>query len=145
MKFEQLLTPVKHTMDLEATESFTEEKGDRRMDTVGYPLEQPDLDNVEILDVLKALSDRTRLTLVANLDDGQERACGTFPVDVAPSTLSHHFRILREAGVIHQREVGRKRMTSLRREELNERFPGLLDSVLKDSGIAIEREPALHG
>lgn len=115
------------------------------MDTVGYPLEQPDLDNVEILDVLKALSDRTRLTLVANLDDGQERACGTFPVDVAPSTLSHHFRILREAGVIHQREVGRKRMTSLRREELNERFPGLLDSVLKDSGIAIEREPVLHG
>lgn len=106
------------------------------METVPNSLEHPNLDDVEVIDVLKALSDRTRLTLVVHLDSVPEKACGTFPVDVAPSTLSHHFRILREAGVIQQKEVGRRRMTSLRRDELNERFPGLLDSVLKDSGIA---------
>ena len=105
------------------------------METTGTPLAHPDLNDVEVLDILKALSDRTRLSLVAHLGSVAEQACGTFPVDVAPSTLSHHFRILREAGVIYQREVGRRRMTSLRRDELNERFPGLLDSVLRESSI----------
>lgn len=111
------------------------------MDTAD-PLAQPDLEDIQLLDVLKALGDRTRLSLVAQLDTVTERACGTFPVDVAPSTLSHHFRILREAGIIQQREVGRKRMTSLRREELNERFPGLLESILKESAIEVEKDSA---
>ncbi|MFJ4208705.1 ArsR/SmtB family transcription factor [Paenarthrobacter sp. NPDC089675] len=99
----------------------------------GRSLEQPDIENVQILDVLKALGDRTRLVLVAHLANSAEKACGTFPVDVTPSTLSHHFKILREAGIIHQREVGRQRMTSLRRDELDTRFPGLLGSVLQDT------------
>lgn len=106
----------------------------------GHPLEQPETEEIEILEVLRALADRTRLALVAHLEHVPERACGTFPVDVAPSTLSHHFKILREAGVIHQREVGRQRMTSLRRDDLNARFPGLLDSVLKD--ISLGSEPS---
>lgn len=114
----------------------TSEKSEKPMETTERLLEHPNLEDVEVLDVLKALGDRTRLTIVTHLDSVPEKACGTFPVDVSPSTLSHHFRILREAGVIHQREVGRRRMTSLRRDELNERFPGLLDSVLKESGMA---------
>ena len=59
-----------------------------------------------------------------------ERACGTFPVDVAPSTLTHHFRVLRETGVIRQREDGNRRWTTLRLEDLDARFPGLLDAIV---------------
>ena len=84
--------------------------------------------------MLHALADPTRLTIVRTLRRDPERACGTFPVDVAPSTLTHHFRILREAGVIHQREDGSRRWTALRRTDLEQRFPGLLDTVMTIDG-----------
>lgn len=84
-----------------------------------------------LVDVLHALADPTRLTIVETLHAEGERACGTFPVSVAPSTLTHHFRVLREAGVIRQREAGARRWTALRRADLDDRFPGLLDSVLR--------------
>lgn len=91
----------------------------------------PDLEDVEVYDVLHALADPTRLVIVRTLDSDRERACGTFPVSVAPSTLSHHFRVLREAGLIRQREDGNRRWTTLRHAELERRFPGLLDTVLR--------------
>ncbi|MQY28447.1 ArsR/SmtB family transcription factor [Nocardia aurantia] len=93
-------------------------------------LVHPEPAELDLLDVLHALSDRTRMTIVRTLRAQPERACGTFPVDVAPSTLTHHFRVLREAGVIHQREHGNRRWTSLRATELENRFPGLLDTIL---------------
>lgn len=80
--------------------------------------------------VLHALADPTRLTIVATLVADLEKPCGTFPVSVSPSTLSHHFRVLREAGVIHQRDDGSRRYTSLRRDDLERRYPGLIDLVL---------------
>ena len=90
--------------------------------------------------VLHALSDPTRLTIVATLDQCAEKACGTFPVDVAASTLTHHFRVLREAGLIQQREEGSRRWTTLREADINARFPGLLETVLTaaqaDHGVA---------
>ena len=94
------------------------------------PLTHPDADELDLLDVLHALSDPTRMTIVRALVASPERACGTFPVDVAPSTLSHHFRVLREAGVIRQRADGNRRWTALRDDDLGRRFPGLLDTVV---------------
>jgi DNA-binding transcriptional ArsR family regulator len=94
------------------------------------PLVHVPVDEIDVLDVLHALSDPTRMTIAETLNASPERACGTFPVDVAPSTLSHHFRVLREAGVIHQREEGTRRVTTLRRADLDSRFPGLLDAIL---------------
>jgi DNA-binding transcriptional ArsR family regulator len=70
------------------------------------------------------------MTITQTLRADPERACGTFPVDVAPSTLSHHFRVLREAGIIHQREEGNRRVTTLRSADLKARFPGLLKAIL---------------
>ncbi|MEV4455359.1 helix-turn-helix domain-containing protein [Microbispora sp. NPDC049633] len=93
-------------------------------------LTHPDTAEIDLLDVLHALSDPTRMTIVRTLRADPERACGTFPVDVAPSTLTHHFRVLREAGVIRQREDGNRRWTALRLSDLDDRFPGLLDSIL---------------
>jgi DNA-binding transcriptional ArsR family regulator len=94
----------------------------------------PDTDEFDVLDVLHALADPTRMTIVRTLRADPERACGTFPVDVAPSTLTHHFRVLREAGIIRQREDGNRRWTALRFEDLEDRFPGLLDTIVSAYG-----------
>ncbi len=51
--------------------------------------------------------------------------------EVAKSTMTHHWRVLRDSGVIWQRPQGRENMISLRREDLDARFPGLLDTLLK--------------
>ncbi len=93
-------------------------------------LTHPEPDDFNVLDILHALSDPTRMTVVQTLRASPERACGTFPVDVAPSTLTHHFRVLREAGIIRQREDGNRRWTTLRGEDLEVRFPGLLDAIV---------------
>lgn len=93
-------------------------------------LVHPEPDELDLLDILHALADPTRMTIVQTLRDAPERACGTFPVDVAPSTLTHHFRVLREAGVIRQREDGNRRWTALRDRDLEGRFPGLLDTIM---------------
>lgn len=102
------------------------------------PLAHPETADIDLLDVLHALSDPTRMTIVQTLRADPERACGTFPVNVAPSTLTHHFRVLREAGVIHQREEGTRRWTTLRLEDLERRFPGLIDRIL----ASYDRTPA---
>ncbi len=91
----------------------------------------PTRDELEIARVLHALSDPQRLCIVRGLaGDPTPRRCGSFHLDVTKSTLTHHFRVLREAGVIDQREEGTARLNSLRRADLNARFPGLLDAVL---------------
>jgi DNA-binding transcriptional ArsR family regulator len=80
--------------------------------------------------VLHALSDPVRLQIVAALADKGESTCGSFDVPVTKSTCTHHFRVLREAGIISQRQVGTTRLNELRRAELDSRFPGLLDTIL---------------
>ena len=90
----------------------------------------PPPEDFTVLAILHALSDPTRMTVVQTLRASPERACGTFPVEVAPSTLTHHFRVLREAGIIRQREDGNRRWTTLRGEDLEARFPGLLDAIV---------------
>ena len=92
----------------------------------------PRREDLRLESVLQALGDPIRLSIVRTLyaSPESERACGTFGLPVAKSTASHHFRVLRDAGVIHQRAVGRERLTQLRRDDLDARFPGLLDTVL---------------
>jgi DNA-binding transcriptional ArsR family regulator len=80
--------------------------------------------------VLAALSDTTRLGLVRVLADGQERAWGDLRVPVAKSTLSHHLKVLRSAGVTATRKEGTRCFVRLRATELEDTLPGLLDSVL---------------
>lgn len=91
----------------------------------------PRTEDLELVAVLHALADPTRLTIVATLSDDIPRACGTFPVAVAASTLTHHFRVLRDAGVVRQREEGNRRWTTLRHADLEARFPGVLEAILR--------------
>ena len=85
---------------------------------------------LELSSVLHALSDPARLEIVRRLAEGSEPSCGTFELGLSKATLSHHFRVLRESGVIHSRPEGRKRFLSLRVEDLDARFPGLLEAIL---------------
>ncbi len=80
--------------------------------------------------MLHALSDPVRLQIVAALADGGEVNCKSLGLPVSKSTCTHHFRVLRDAGVIRQRVVGTTRLNSLRRDDLEWQFPGLLDAVL---------------
>jgi DNA-binding transcriptional ArsR family regulator len=91
----------------------------------------PDLDELDLAAVLHALSDPVRLEIVAGLAGGDERSCGSFDVQVTKSTCTHHFRVLREAGLIRQRQQGTSRLNSLRRDDLEARFPGLLGTILE--------------
>jgi DNA-binding transcriptional ArsR family regulator len=86
--------------------------------------------DLELALVLQALSDPVRLKIVAQLADGLEYTCGSFDLPVTKSTCSHHFRVLRQAGVVEQRMEGKCRYNRLRSDELEERFPGLLSAVL---------------
>jgi DNA-binding transcriptional ArsR family regulator len=98
----------------------------------GVPLHHPSSAEMRIETVLHALSDPVRLMIVRTLDAEPEgRPCGTFDLPVTKSTATHHFRVLREAGVVRQQDLGRRRLTELRRADLDARFPGLLDSVVR--------------
>jgi DNA-binding transcriptional ArsR family regulator len=100
-------------------------------------LHHPERDEIELPAVLHALSDRHRLEIVRRLaEDSEPRPCGSLSLGVTKSTMTHHFRTLREAGVIRQERQGTSKFTSLRREDLDARFPGLLDSVLASATTA---------
>ena len=93
-------------------------------------LQHPPTDSLELTGVLHALSDPVRLEMVRALASGCELRCGAFQLPVTKSTGTHHFRVLRESGVIEQLAAGTAVVNRLRREDLDRRFPGLLDSVL---------------
>jgi DNA-binding transcriptional ArsR family regulator len=94
-------------------------------------LPHPQHAEIRLEAVLHALSDPLRLQVVRELAaDGDELSCSHFDLPVTKSTTTHHFRVLREAGVIRQIYRGTAKMNGLRRDDLEGLFPGLLDSVL---------------
>lgn len=97
-----------------------------------YDLEHPAMNDVELTDVLFALSDPARLEIVREVSAGpiSMAACAATNPSLPKSTKSHQMKVLREAGVVRNVPDGRGRQLSLRREELDERFPGLLDAIL---------------
>ncbi|GGV22847.1 transcriptional regulator [Actinomadura cremea] len=91
----------------------------------------PDVRTVPLQQVLEALVDPVRRRIVGELDAaGRDLACGVIDLPVSRSTATHHFHVLREAGLIRQYYVGTSRMNALRREEFEEAFPGLLPALL---------------
>ena len=92
----------------------------------------PPLSDVDLDRVLRALSDGQRrrvvTELVADTTDA-ERACSSVDLPVAKSTRTHHWRTLREAGLVRQRDAGNGTFVRLRRAEFEARFPGLLATI----------------
>lgn len=101
-------------------------------------LAEPAPEEITLSDVLHALSDPTRLAVLEQIYISGERLCGSFQVGVAKSTLSQHLRVLRKSGLTHTRPNGTQRWISLRRDDLDRRFPGLLDVVLAARGGSAE-------
>ncbi|WP_196218165.1 ArsR/SmtB family transcription factor [Streptomyces blattellae] len=99
--------------------------------TTSRDLPHPARDEIRLEDILHALADPMRLQIVRELaTDGGELSCSHFDLPVTKSTTTHHFRVLRESGVIRQTYRGTAKMNGLRRDDLDGLFPGLLDTLL---------------
>ncbi|SFW53059.1 ArsR/SmtB family transcription factor [Amycolatopsis australiensis] len=100
--------------------------------------QHPALDQLRVENILSALGNPIRLRIARILAEDGELTCGAVGVhlggQLSKSTLTHHWRVLRDAGVIRQQPSGRENLLSLRREELEERYPGLLSTILDSAG-----------
>jgi DNA-binding transcriptional ArsR family regulator len=94
-------------------------------------VKHPDLGEIELVDVMYALSDPTRLEIVKKLSDGRTKTCRELNGDRPKSSMSHHFKILRDAGVLETRIEGTEHFNALRARDLEKRFPRLLSTILK--------------
>jgi len=94
------------------------------------PYKHPTANEFILERVLYALSDPVRLDIVRQLGRLGEASCGELDGGRPKSSVSHHFRVLREAGLVHTKNVGTSHINTLRRGELQARFPGLLDAIL---------------
>ncbi|MFG3548827.1 ArsR/SmtB family transcription factor [Streptomyces sp. NPDC047725] len=99
-------------------------------------LPHPPREEIRLEGVLHALSDPMRLRIVRDLAAGGDElfSCSYFDLPVTKSTTTHHFRVLRESGVIRQTYRGTAKMNGLRRDDLDALFPGLLDALLGAAG-----------
>ncbi|MFG1671131.1 ArsR/SmtB family transcription factor [Streptomyces sp. Y7] len=94
-------------------------------------LPHPASEEIRLEAVLHALSDPLRLNIVRELAAvGDELSCSHFDLPVTKSTTTHHFRVLRESGVIRQIYRGTAKMNGLRKDDLDGLFPGLFDALL---------------
>ncbi|MGW3493033.1 ArsR/SmtB family transcription factor [Streptomyces sp. NPDC001020] len=103
-------------------------------------LPHPAREEIRLEAVLHALSDPMRLRIVRELaHDGGELTCSQFALPVTKSTTTHHFRVLRESGVIRQVYRGTAKMNGLRGDDLDDLFPGLLPALLAAAALQAAR------
>jgi DNA-binding transcriptional ArsR family regulator len=105
------------------------------MRAISHPIRE----QLSLPGVLHALSDPVRLEIVRALAQGDELGCGELDAPVSKSTLSHHLKVLRDAGLTQTRAEGVHRFVSLRAGDVEARFPGLLGCVLEHSGRHVPR------
>jgi DNA-binding transcriptional ArsR family regulator len=99
----------------------------------------PEAEQLYLASVLHALSDPVRLEIVWILNESPEIPCGRIDVGISKSTLTHHLKVLRDAGLTRTRSEGVQRLVCLRRDDIDARFPGLLELVLSHAPA-----PATH-
>ncbi|MFB4390422.1 MULTISPECIES: ArsR/SmtB family transcription factor [unclassified Pseudomonas] len=98
-------------------------------------LPQPTRAEITLDGIFRALAEplrRTAIAVLATMPDGTERSCASFGFPVAKASLTHHFKVLREVGLISQIDYGNRRASILRREDIDERFPGLLQLLVNE-------------
>lgn len=103
---------------------------------------QPLAEELELGAILHAVADDHRRRVVRDLvhdSDGAERTCVSFGLPVSKSTRSHHFKVLREAGLVRQVDRGNMSGVTLRREDIEASFPGLLGLIAAEPGTPPER------
>jgi DNA-binding transcriptional ArsR family regulator len=106
-------------------------------------LPHPDQKDISLAGVLYALGDPVRLEIVNRLANKGELPCAALDCDIPKSTMSHHLRVLRESGVLYCRKEGTQHINSLRRQDLEVLFPGLLEVVLQSMEQSRPATPSL--
>ncbi len=99
------------------------------------PFVHPSAEDISLEGVLYALADPHRLAIIRLLAgcSGNLNCTAAAPCDMPKSTLSHHFKLLREAGLIRSERNGTQVINTVRRDDLEKRFPGLLATILKSA------------
>jgi hypothetical protein len=92
--------------------------------------QHPERHQIRLENVMAALGNPLRMKIFLTLADGGEQSCGGILPGVPKSTLTRHWQVLRDSGVIWQHPHGRENLLSIRDADLNSRFPGLLDSIV---------------
>src|SRR5690606_16792191 len=105
-----------------------------RYDSLMRPFKHPAAEDLTLERLFHALSDPVRLDIVRTLASVEEASCSELDGGRPKSSMSHHFRVLREAGLVHTRHAGTTHINTLRRADLDARWPGLLASILEASG-----------
>ena len=95
------------------------------------PFYHPQSEDISLVGVLYALGDPVRLQIVQRLAQTGELTCSALDCSVAKSTMSHHFKILRESGLVLTRKEGTQHINTLRSTDLDRLYPGLLTVVLR--------------
>ena len=103
------------------------------------PLEIPAEEDLDLFEAMSALADPVRRAIVHHIAQSPGAACSSSDFGVSKSALTRHWRVLRESGIIEQEVDGTRHRNWLRREELDRRFPGLVDLVLREHEAALER------
>jgi DNA-binding transcriptional ArsR family regulator len=93
-------------------------------------IQHPLRDEISLSKVLHALSDPVRMEIVFKIARAGQVACGAFDIPMPKSTLSHHFKVLRESGVVVCRREGTVLINSVRFDDLEERFPGVVSAII---------------
>ena len=109
------------------------------------PLTIPEEDEIELFAVMTALTDPVRRKIVQYIAEEPGRACSSSDFGVSKSALTRHWRVLRESGVIRQEVQGTRHRNWLRREELDRRFPNLIDLVLAAEDASGDQSAAQGG
>ncbi|MEV6039008.1 helix-turn-helix domain-containing protein [Nonomuraea sp. NPDC052116] len=103
-----------------------------RPKTTARTVDNPSVAEVTLQQLLEAVADPVRRSVIAQLATaGHDISCGAFDLSVSRSTATHHFNVLREAGVIRQHYQGTTKMNSLRSDDLDGRFPGLMRAIIE--------------
>lgn len=99
-------------------------------------------EDITLQGVLEALSDPVRRSIVRQLAASERNmVCGTFDINVTRSTSTHHFKVLRQAGIIRQHYEGTQKLNTLRRDDLERAFPGLLDAIINAANLESAPRP----
>ena len=98
-----------------------------------YHTKHPSRDELVLLKVLHALSDEVRLEIVLKLAEKGAASCNSFGFSMPKSTLSHHFKVLRESGILATRREGKEWVNTIRKEDIDARFPGVLAAVISSA------------
>jgi len=106
---------------------------DYRFSNPMRPFYHPRCEDMSLAGVLYALGNPVRLQIIVRLSKTGELTCSDLDCAVAKSTMSHHFKILRESGLVLTRKERTQHINTLRRADLDRLYPGLLAAVLHHS------------